>query len=583
MKYFTTIILFFITCSLFAQKKDICKQIAKEHENAINKYESDQFGAAIASFYNHVISKRGQVCKCDCFILKEAYYYSALSRMELEKKKPANKRNFKNAKVEFDQVLISRIGSSEARELDNLALVKQATIEELIKEAQGKTEPTPSPSKPKPISDEGRIAIVEPTVKEEKASKPEKKRVSINEEKTYQHEVVDKEKDKNADKPIEKLIDAVVQPPKQIISVNWLEPNADKLDVNGWIADEPKAEVKIKVISSQKIDQKNCTLHMDGMPQTGKDGEQKLVSTTTGNLFEYTFTQKMRLTKGQRNMYLQVTLPDGTTQKSKSIKVTYNPDPNLYILSIGTDFEDLYFCEKDAKDIATAFGRQSSTLNPIFSNVYIDTLIGKAATAASIEARIAEYKDKNLRPQDVFILFISSHGDTKNSNFYIKGSDFKEDSFLKTTISYGEMVDHLNSFAGKKTIWLDACRSGAGLAAKGAVLTRKQKAISSALHNIIDSQEGIITLTSSKAEENSYECYTCENGVFTHALLKGLRLADKNNDTVIYIDELFDYIQKEMPNIINNEVYKIVPIKKRPTQTPMLRNKIGNIPIFMLN
>ena len=196
-----------------------------------------------------------------------------------------------------------------------------------------------------------------------------------------------------------------------------------------------------------------------------------------------------------------------------------------------------------------------------------------------------------------FILFISSHGDTRNSKFYIKGSDFNEDSFLKTTISYGEMVRHLNSFSGKKTIWLDACKSGAGvqtafaglekgnkeaLAAKAA-LTKRQKAVSSALHNIIDSQEGIITLTSSKAEENSYECHDCKNGVFTHALLKGLRLADADNNSIIYIDELYKYIREEMPNIINNQVYKILPVKKRPSQTPMLRNKIGNIPIFMLN
>jgi len=70
---------------------------------------------------------------------------------------------------------------------------------------------------------------------------------------------------------------------------------------------------------------------------------------------------------------------------------------------------------------------------------------------------------------------------------------------------------------------------------------------------------GAVVISSASGTEFSYESSEWNNGVFTYALLEGLKTnnADKNKDNIIKISEVRNYTTDKVVNITNG--------KQRPT------------------
>ena len=92
--------------------------------------------------------------------------------------------------------------------------------------------------------------------------------------------------------------------------------------------------------------------------------------------------------------------------------------PDLHILAIGPSYSDLQFTNRDAEDFAAAFENQKGS-DKLFKDVHLDVLTGKYYTKAEdIKKKILELKQrrehkniaKKITPNDVLIVFISSHG-----------------------------------------------------------------------------------------------------------------------------------------------------------------------------
>ena len=86
----------------------------------------------------------------------------------------------------------------------------------------------------------------------------------------------------------------------------------------------------------------------------------------------------------------------------------------------------------------------------------------------------------------------------------------------------------------------DACHSGSLLAMKSAN-------VSSVLDNyyktLSEANAGTALIMSSKSEETSLESSGLRQGVFSHFLIRGLKgEADDNNDKVVTVDELYNFI-----------------------------------------
>jgi uncharacterized caspase-like protein len=110
-----------------------------------------------------------------------------------------------------------------------------------------------------------------------------------------------------------------------------------------------------------------------------------------------------------------------------------------------------------------------------------------------------------------------------------------------------------------KLLYADACFSG-GLKEKS---SKKLKKILTKNSNLkaISNQQIAVMLSSSK-NETSIEMPRLKQGLFTYAIIKGLKgLADKNKDNIITIEELFKYVH----------YYTVTTAKKvNHSQTPVL-------------
>ncbi|MCK5632698.1 hypothetical protein KAH94_03045, partial [bacterium] len=69
------------------------------------------------------------------------------------------------------------------------------------------------------------------------------------------------------------------------------------------------------------------------------------------------------------------------------------------------------------------------------------------------------------------------------------------------------------------------------------------------IYNDLIRRAGAVVFSSSKGGEFSYESDSIENGFFTEAIMKAITgsKADKNKDKLISIDELKDFVSRDVP------------------------------------
>lgn len=233
-----------------------------------------------------------------------------------------------------------------------------------------------------------------------------------------------------------------------------------------------------------------------------------------------------------------------------------NNKPNLYVLAIGATPPDIKYTVEDANDITEVFNEQNGIDNSLYNKIILKKLTGKNATANEILTSIQNMVyGQDIGPDDVFILFIASHGKRikrgKENKFYIRGSDFDPRIPIRTSVSLDEMMEDLNKLKAKKLIFLDACESVSNpdpipqLGEKGTLIDY--------VNRIKKAKPGYVVITSSSGD--SYWNDVWENGAFTEVLIKGLNNgeADYNNDMIVTLGEIYEYLRKEVPQLCQNQ------------------------------
>ena len=135
---------------------------------------------------------------------------------------------------------------------------------------------------------------------------------------------------------------------------------------------------------------------------------------------------------------------------------------------------------------------------------------------------------------DVILLYMSGHG--------LKGSFLPYDfDGYHNVLKYEEVQTILDeSDAKQKVCFTDACYAGTLNLAKSSSLRESL----TNFYNLIEAANaGTAFLMSSKQEEVSLEDQGLRQGIFSHFLIKGLKgAADRDQDKVIRVGELFDYV-----------------------------------------
>lgn len=214
---------------------------------------------------------------------------------------------------------------------------------------------------------------------------------------------------------------------------------------------------------------------------------------------------------------------------------------NLYVLSIGPKVEDLKYTSTDALNISEQYQKQWK-----YNEVFVKQLVGEVKRSDIYNAiNISNTTLRNEvwgetvpapKPEDVFILFYSTHGERDLGDYLLHTSDALSDA---DKVSFRRLVTEIvkNVPSERIYIFLDACYSGQG-----------EQAISTNLKTDIDAElkatgrrQSVVVLASCQDKETSEELEG--NGLFTRYFIQGIKGdADLNDDSEITISELYNYL-----------------------------------------
>lgn len=176
-------------------------------------------------------------------------------------------------------------------------------------------------------------------------------------------------------------------------------------------------------------------------------------------------------------------------------------------------------------------------------------LIDEEATRENVLGTINEVFGM-AGPEDLVIFYFSGHG--LNGSFL--PIDF--DGF-NNKIGHDEIAAAFNKCRAKFKLCLaDACHSGSLIAMRSG---EPEPMLVQYYQSLSKSVSGTALIMSSKAEETSLESSGLRQGVFSHFLIRGLKgEADANNDKVVSVGELYDFINVKVREYTGNRQSPVI-------------------------
>ena len=247
---------------------------------------------------------------------------------------------------------------------------------------------------------------------------------------------------------------------------------------------------------------------------------------------------------------LKVKDSDGTFGESKKVTLRYvgaKPKPALHLLSVGVsnymskDMTSLSYAAKDAKDfVSTIMGSNHEMYSEVKSNVL---LLNNEATSARVKGALNALK--NLVSQgDVVMVYLSGHAIKQGEDAYFMTTEASAEEYYNG-VEFGFIKKMLRSMSeGKKCrviLFMDSCHSGAMYGMKGTA------------SDFTETIPSVVGFYSSASDQKSAESEKIQNGLFTSALLKGLKGAASNEDGEVTLNGLRDYVQKNVKEAVQEK------------------------------
>jgi WD40 repeat protein len=302
------------------------------------------------------------------------------------------------------------------------------------------------------------------------------------------------------------------------------------------------------------------------------------------------------LVHGRNKIQVSVLNQQATESLRETLYTTstaVTPPPEVYVVGIGvSEYKDkaynLRYAAKDAIDLVAAYQaieRREGTA----SKVHVLNLTDQKATKTSI----MQARDwlKQTKVNDLVVVFAAGHGMTDDkSDYYFGTYDIDPKHPAANGFPYEEFENILDGIpALQKVLLLDTCFSGeiekdqpvmiaqaeggasgvvkvrAFKAARGVAVVADETGTSSGNSGLtrlssdmlrfqqdwfadLRRGTGAAVISSSSGNEYSLEGEQWKNGVFTYALLNGLknRQADVNHDQLITVSELQAYVIEQV-------------------------------------
>ncbi|NNK82195.1 MAG: caspase family protein, partial [Flavobacteriaceae bacterium] len=344
----------------------------------------------------------------------------------------------------------------------------------------------------------------------------------------------------------------------EAISKNILElPESEIALTNSSFSTQQKDYVINASFSDKKNTLKSYNIWINGVPIHGSIGKK-----INNNINELLIEEELILSKGNNKIEVSCFNDKGLESLRKSVNIFYdakNEKGNLIFVGIGVSkYQDstynLTYASKDVSDMTSYV----KSLNSNYKTVDVTTLLDSEVTSENIKALKGKLKATSI--EDKVIVFYAGHGLLdKNYDYYISTHDINFNNPIENGLAYKELEGLLDNIpARQKLLLIDACHSGEvdkenissivsdfdashiklGYRGSSAISVKDKKPINAfeLMQNTFSDLRlgtGTTVISSSSGLEFAYEGETWNNGVFTYALLEGLKTgnADLNNDT----------------------------------------------------
>ncbi len=220
-----------------------------------------------------------------------------------------------------------------------------------------------------------------------------------------------------------------------------------------------------------------------------------------------------------------------------------------------TSIKNLSYADRDAQAFADFL---KTSAGGGFQDERIKLLLNEQATLYNVKQALFNFLRQTI-DKDLVIIYFAGHGAPEPSNpanNYLLCYDTEPASLATTAFPMWDVNTALTRYIPSKrvVVFTDACHSGgitSDIATRGMSATN-DNLINQYLADLSKTKEGIIVFTASQAGEVSQELVKFGHGVFTHYLLEGMQgNADFNNDYVVSIGELMDYVEEKVKRQTN--------------------------------
>ncbi len=215
---------------------------------------------------------------------------------------------------------------------------------------------------------------------------------------------------------------------------------------------------------------------------------------------------------------------------------------DLYVFSVGVSnyrnpLYNIPFASSDAQAMQKLLQAQTGKA---YAKVHPSILTDKQATKQNIRAALE--KLKAAKPDDTVMVFLSGHGLQTGEKYYFAPWGTFVHEIAETCLEWNAILDALGGVYAKKLLFTDACFSGAKLGDK--------QATGGELAELARRRNGLVMMSSSQADELSFEDKEAKQGVFTLALMEAFSSkADVDGDKEITLPELALYVPKRVSGL----------------------------------
>lgn len=353
----------------------------------------------------------------------------------------------------------------------------------------------------------------------------------------------------------------------------------------------PSLRLNIKA-QDENVALKNIQVYVNDVPLYGKNG----LSAKGKQVYEQAV--KITLNQGENKVAVSAINENGLESAKESFNIEYNAPkrkPNLYVLAIGVSkYENternLKFAEKDANDLTELLKKAKN-----YGKITIKKVLNENATKENILK--AGQIFRNTTVDDQVIIYVSCHGllDEK-MDYYLATTNVNFNNPAENGLPYEAIEQMLDKIpARKRLIMIDACHSGeldkseVELAKTTEVAAKKDKRVTiafkggskllkpkaglnnsfdymKALFNDISNHSGATVISAAAGYEFALESKEWNNGVFTYAILNGIKSgeADINSDQRISVSELKEFVIGQVSELTNG---KQVPTTRHENQS----------------